>query len=280
MKLFCGGVGVNTPDIANASRRIKDTELADCQKNGVEVVEIKVGYDGIAIANAVNAPAFNLNRIDIFKALAKQVPNSTGGLVPNPYKTWKDVNSELPDIKIEVLGPPPTSGTRDAFVEMVMNYGCKSFSWVKNLEKDNEKQFKAICSTIREDGHYIEAGENDNLIVQKLVQNHDALGVFGYSFLEENTDKVKGAIINSVPIAFETISSGKYPISRPLYMYVKKNHMGTVEGIAEFVAEFASDAAWGDSGYLADKGLVPMPAAERQRFGAVAKNMNVLTNVK
>lgn len=280
MKLFCSGVWVNTPDITNASRRIKDTELATCQKNGVEVVEVKVGYDGIAIANAINGPIFNLNRLDIYKALAKQVPNGAGGFIPNPYKTWKDVNAELPDLKIEVLGPPPTSGTRDAFVEMVMQEGCKKFDQLKHLEKSNEKQFKALCGTIREDGSFIEAGENDNLIVQKLAQNPNALGVFGYSFLDQNANKVKGATINSVPITFEAIAAGKYPISRPLFMYVKKNHIGTVDGIAEFVTEFTSEAAWGDSGYLADKGMIPMPAAERQRFATVAKGMSVLKAVK
>lgn len=280
MKLFCSGVGVNTPDITNASRRIKDTELATCQQNGVEVVEVKVGYDGIAIANAKSGPSFNLNRLDIYKALAKQVPNGAGGFMANPYKTWKDVSAELPDLKIEVLGPPPTSGTRDAFVEMVMQEGCKKFDQLKNLEKSNEKQFKALCGTIREDGSFIEAGENDNLIVQKLAQNPHALGIFGFSFLDQNSDKVKGATINSVPITFETIATHQYPISRPLYMYIKKNHMGTVAGIEAYVAEFTNEATWGDSGYLADKGMIPMPAAERQRFAAAAKAMTVLKAVK
>lgn len=279
MKLFCSGVSVDTPDISNASRRIKESELELCKKNGVSPVEVKVGYDGIAIANAKGAKTFDLTRKELFMALAKEVPQEDGTLAPNKFKTWKEVNANLPDTKIEVLGPPPTSGTRDAFVEMVMHAGCKEFGWVKDLEKADEKKFKAICESIREDGQYIEAGENDNLIVQKLEANPDALGIFGFSFLDQNSDKVKGANIDGVEISFDTISAGKYPVSRPLYMYVKKEHVGTVKGLEDYVAEFTSDAAWGDEGYLADKGMIPMPAEERTKFAADGKAMTVLTGL-
>lgn len=279
MKLFCSGVGVNTPDISNASRRIKDSELEMCKKNGVSPVEVKVGYDGIALANAQEAPTFNITRKELFMALAKEVPQEDGTLVPNKFTSWKDINASLPDEKIEVLGPPPTSGTRDAFVEMVMHAGCKEFGWVKDLEKADEKKFKGICESIREDGHYIEAGENDNLIVQKLQANKAALGIFGFSFLDQNSDKVKGANVDGVEISFDTIAAGKYPVSRPLYMYVKKEHVGTVKGLEDFVGEFTSDAAWGDTGYLADKGMIPMPAEERAKFAADGKAMTTLTGL-
>lgn len=289
MKLFCAGSGVNHPDMSGASRRIKEGELTDCKKNGVSPVEVKIGYDGIAIANAKSGETFNLSRKDLFLALAKEVPEQTGGnmdgvmgtlkLVPNPYKTWKEVNAELPDAAIEVIGPPPTSGTRDAFVELVMHAGCKEFPAIKKLEKEDEKQFKAICGSMREDGKFVEAGENDNLIVQKLQANPKALGIFGYSFLDQNTDKVKGSSIEGVEISFDNIAAGKYPVSRPLFVYVKKEHIGTVKGIEEFVAEMTSDAAWGETGYLADKGMIPMPAAERQAFGGAAKAMKVLESL-
>jgi len=289
MKLFCEGAGVETADMTGASRRIKESELADCKKNGVSPVEVKIGYDGIAIANAKTAETYPLTRRELFLALAKEVPESTGGnmdavtgnlkLIPNPYKTWKDVNSELPAEPIEVLGPPPTSGTRDAFVELVMHAGCKEFGAIKKLEKEDEKQFKAICGTIREDGKYVEAGENDNLIVQKLQANPKALGIFGFSFLDQNADKVKGASIEGVEINFDNVASGKYPISRPLYVYVKKEHVGTVKGIEEYLGELTSDAAWGDTGYLAEKGMIPMPANERTSSAAAAKGLKALESL-
>lgn len=276
MKLFCAGVGVEHPDIANASRRMKDSEFAQCQKNGVsEVVEVKIGYDGIALANSKKSPPLTISLKDVFLALGKEVPDPSGEekLVPNPYKTWKKVNSALPDAKIEVLGPPPTSGTRDAFAEMALEGGCKSFGWIKAIKDSDEDKFKAICHTVREDGAYIEAGENDNLIVQKLKANPNALGVFGFSFLEQNTDEVQGSSVDGVAPEFETISDGSYPISRPLYIYVKKAHVDVIPGIKEFLAEFTSEKAWGEEGYLADKGLIPMPAAEREQFTADAKGL-------
>ncbi|MET0089349.1 MAG: PstS family phosphate ABC transporter substrate-binding protein [Candidatus Thiodiazotropha sp.] len=271
LKLFCSGVGVEHPDITNASRRIKKSEVETCDKNGVkDIVEVKVGYDGIAMANSKAAPQFSLSRRDIFLALAKQVPDpkdpESGKLVANPYNTWKEVDKDLPDIGIEVLGPPPTSGTRDAFAELAMEGGCKTFDWIKAMKKQDKKAYKGVCHTVREDGKYIEAGENDNLIVQKLEANKNALGVFGYSFLDQNSDKVQGSVIDGVAPTFEQIADGSYPVSRPLYFYVKKAHVGTIPGIEEYLAEFSSNKAWGEEGYLADKGLIPMPEAERKAF--------------
>ena len=198
MKLFCAGVGVDTPDLTNASRRIKASELESCNKNGVTVVEVKVGYDGIVVANAKSAPEYNLSRKDIFLALAAKIPGPDGKLIDNPHKTWKDVNADLPDTTIEVLGPPPTSGTRDAFAELAMEGGCKTFDWIKAMKKQDKSKYKSMCHTIREDGAYVEAGENDNLIVQKLQANPNALGVFGFSFLDQNGDKIKGNPVDGV----------------------------------------------------------------------------------
>ena len=194
LKLFCAGVGVEHPDITNASRAIKKSEYDQCIANGVkEIVEVKIGYDGIVMANSKKAAPLKLTRKDIFLALAKDVPDPSGAekLVPNPYKTWQDVNPALPSKSIEVLGPPPTSGTRDAFVELAMEGGAKSFGWIKAMGKTDKKKYKATCHTIREDGAYVEAGENDNLIVQKLEANPNAVGIFGFSFLDQNMDKLQ-----------------------------------------------------------------------------------------
>ena len=280
IKLLCSGVGVAFIDIANASRRIKQTELDTCRTNGVkEVVEVKIGYDGIVLANAKASPTYKLTRKDIWMALAKQVPNPAdpASLVPNPYKTWKQVNSSLPDVAIEVLGPPPTSGTRDAFVELVMEQGCSTVPWIKALKDVNERRFKQICGAIREDGAYVEAGENDNLIVQKLQANPKALGIFGYSFLEENLGTLHGSIVEGSAPEFDAISSGRYPVSRSLYFYVKKAHIGVIPGITEFVNEFLSEKAAGGEGYLADKGMIPLHAGE---LAAVRKDWAAQKAVK
>lgn len=266
LKLFCAGVGVEHPDITNASRRIKKSEFEKCNTNGVkEIVEVKIGYDGIVLANSNKVAPLKLTRKDIFLALAKDVPDPKGGekLVPNPYKTWKDVDASLPATKIEVLGPPPTSGTRDAFVELVMDKGCEEFDLIKNMDK---KDMKKACQTIREDGAFIEAGENDNLIVQKLEVNPDAVGIFGFSFLDQNSDRIQGSFVEGIEPNFEAIADGTYPVSRPLYFYIKKAHVGTIPGITEYVDEFTSDKAWGPDGYLADKGMIPMPDDERAKF--------------
>ena len=279
LKLFCAGVGTNTADITNSSRRIKASEVEMCAKNGVEeIIEVKVGYDGIVLANANSAPDFEVSRKDIFLALAKQVPNPDGTetLVENPYETWKDVNSTLPNTKIEVLGPPPTSGTRDAFAELALEGGCKKFAWISAIKKTDKNKYKAVCHSVREDGAYVEAGENDNLIVQKLEANPAALGVFGFSFLDQNADKVKGSLIDGVEPSFEDIASGAYPVSRSLYFYAKKAHVGVVPGIAEFLQEFTSEKAWGEEGYLSEKGLIPMPAYERGYVAATARYLGAL----
>jgi len=269
IKLFCNGVGPQFPDIANASRRIRPAELGTCAKNGVkDVVEIKVGYDGIVMAENKTGASLNLTRKDVYLALAKTVPDpaNPSSLIPNPYTTWKDVNPKLPATKIEVLGPPPTSGTRDSFAELYMEAGCRTFAWLDALRSQDEPRFKRACDSIREDGSYIEAGENDNLIVQKLTANPNAVGIFGYSFLEENLDKLKGAVVHGVTPTYETVASGKYPASRQLLLYNKKAHIGVIPGIKEFVTEYVSDKALGQEGYLADKGLIPPSDAERAKI--------------
>ena len=265
MKLFCAGVGEDTPDITNASRRIKASEFKTCTANGVTPVEIKVGFDGIVLANDKSGPELVLTRELIFKALAKQLPDAGGKLQPNPYKNWSEIDPSLPDEKIEVLGPPPTSGTRDAFVELVMEEACPDGMDGK------------VCGEIREDGAFIEAGENDNLIVQKLQANPVAVGIFGFSFLDQNADKIKGATVDGVEPTFDLIAEGKYPVSRSLYFYIKKEHVGVIPGIQEYASEFTSEKAWGDDGYLAEKGLIPLPASERDTYSAAAKNLTPLS---
>jgi len=276
LKLFCSGVGVNTPDITNSSRRIKMSEYTMCQNNGVtDIVEVLIGYDGIAVANSLNATQLDMGTKDLFLALAKQVPNPDGSqtLVENPYVKWSQINPALPAIDIEVLGPPPTSGTRDAFAELAMEGGCKQFDFIKTMDK---QQFKSVCHTMREDGAYIEAGENDNLIVQKLEANPDALGIFGYSFLEQNSDKVQSSIIDGYEAEFDAIAEGDYAISRPLYFYVKAQHVGTVPGIKEYLTAFTAEQAWGEDGYLADKGMIPLPEEDRESMGSSVRALEKL----
>ncbi len=281
-KEFCKGVGIEYVDITNASRRIKASELKMCHDNGVdEVVEVLIGYDGIVLANSIRAEQFALSRRDIFLALAKRVPNPDGSasLIENPYQTWKEINPNLPATRIEVLGPPPTSGTRDAFVELAMEAGCSSFAWIAALEKNDSHRFKSICHLLREDGAFIEAGENDNLIVQKLNANPRALGVFGFSFLDQNLDKVQASLIDGAEPNFDSIADGSYPVSRPLYFYVKKAHVGVIPGITEYLTEFTSERAWGDEGYLADKGMIPLTAERRAEIKARVQNLTVLESL-
>lgn len=279
MKLFCSGVGTNYPDITNASRRIKKSEFNKCQSNGVkDVIEVHIGYDGIVIANSIDTDVMELTRKEIFLALAAKVPtDKEGELIDNPYNTWNEINPALANTAIEVLGPPPTSGTRDAFAELALEGGCKKFPWIAALKKTDKSAYKAICHTIREDGRYIEAGENDNLIVQKLNANPAALGVFGFSFLDQNADKVQGALIESVEPAFESIADKSYPISRPLYFYVKKAHVDVVPGIMGYLNEFTSERAWGEDGYLAEKGMIPLPIAERRAMAESTRSLTPMT---
>jgi phosphate transport system substrate-binding protein len=275
LKLFCDGVGVDFPDIANASRAIKASEMANCAANGVnEVIEVKIGYDGIVLAQALRVPAIALSRQEIFLALAKQVPGATEGqLIDNPNKLWSDINPSLPATRIEVLGPPPTSGTRDAFVELAMEGGCSGIDWINALKKTDEARYKVVCHSIREDGAFVEAGENDNLIVQKLDANPSALGIFGFSFLDQNAEIVRGARVDGVEPTFDAIADGTYPVARPLYFYAKKAHVDVIPGLREFLTEFSSERAWGEDGYLSDRGLIPMPVEERARVVATVRNL-------
>ncbi len=257
LKLFCAGVGTEHPDITNASRRMKEKEFKLCAENGVtEITEAVVGYDGIVMANAKGGPTFAVTREQIVTALAEQGPKPT---------MWNEVDPALPAIKIEVLGPPPSSGTRDAFEELVMEEGCEG----AGIECEG--------ISIRDDGAYIEAGENDNLIVSKLEANPNAVGVFGFSFLDQNSDKLQGATVDGVEPEFENIAAGDYPVSRSLYFYVKNAHVGAVPGIQEFVNEFMSDAATGEEGYLVDKGLIPLPEDTYKNVQGAVTSLSVMT---
>ena len=279
LKLFCSGVGVGHPDITNASRRIKKSEVERCAKNGVkDITEVKIGFDGIVLANAKSAKPVQLTLRQVYLALAKTVPGDETGakLIDNPHKKWSDIDPKLPDRKIEVLGPPPTSGTRDAFVELAMEGGCNAFPAIKVMKKSDKKKYKAVCHGIREDGAFVEAGENDVLIIQKLTANPDAFGVFGFSFLDQNTDKVRGNAMNGVEPEFESIADGKYPVSRSMYFYVKNAHVGVIPGMKEYVGEFTNERAWGEDGYLVDKGLIPLPDALRKRTRAEAMKLQPL----
>ena len=262
-KLFCEGVGEATPDIAGASRKIKDSETETCAQNGVaKITEIPIGHDGIVVASAKDGPDFNVTRTQLFLALAKTVPQN-GQLVANPYRSWNEIDPALPAERIEVLGPPPTSGTRDAFVELVMDKGCETLPEIAALQGDAKK---AACQQVREDGAYIDAGENDNLIVQKLQANPAAFGIFGYSFLEQNADTLKAAKVEGVAPTYEAISGKQYPVARDLYVYVKDAHRTIVPGIDSFVRELVSERAMGAEGYLAEKGLVPFTPEERKQI--------------
>ncbi|KEF30884.1 Phosphate ABC transporter, periplasmic phosphate-binding protein PstS [Marinobacter nitratireducens] len=280
LKLFCAGIGTQHPDITNASRRIKKSEVELCASNGVEdITEVKIGSDGIVIANSKNGPAVDLSLKQIFLALAKEVPDPKGGekLVANPYEKWSDIDSSLPNEEIFVMGPPPTSGTRDAFVEIAMEGGCKKYDWIKAIKKQDKSKYKSICHSMREDGPFVEAGENDNLIVQRLEQDDHAFGIFGYSFLMENSGKIQAATINGVGPTPETIADEAYPVARSLYFYIKNAHVGVVPGIQEYVAEFTSEGAWGDNGYLVDVGLIPNPRKTRMEVVKRVKNLTPLT---
>lgn len=260
MKMFCEGVGENFPDATNASRRMKIGEFESCQKNGVkDVIEMMIGYDGLTFAHSKKSQPLKLTRAQMFLALAKNVPGPDGKLIPNPYKTWNQIDASLPNRAIEVLGPPPTSGTRDSLHELFMEPGAEQIPVMKALKASDRKAFDAAWKTIREDGAYVEAGENDNVIVQKLESTPGAFGVFGYSFLEENVAKIQGVTIDGVMPDGDTISSLKYGPSREMFVYVKKAHIGIVPGLDKFAVEYVSDKAAADGGYLEKKGLVPVP---------------------
>ena len=261
MKLFCAGVGFNHPDVTNASRAIKKSEKEKCKANGVTPVEMKVGFDGIVLAGNKSGKQLKLTRTQLYKATAKEVWDGSK-FVKNPYKKWIDIDPSLPDLNINIMGPPPTSGTRDAYVELVQHKACKKLG----LKKKGPNGYKTRCSAVREDGGYIEAGENDNLIIQKLGADKNRYGIFGFSFLDENADKVQGAIIDGHAPTFEGIASGDYPISRGLFFYVKKEHIDMIPGLKEYVNYWTLDQMIGDEGVTVDKGLIPLPAADRQKL--------------
>ncbi|RJF85564.1 substrate-binding domain-containing protein [Sphingomonas cavernae] len=270
MKLFCAGVGANHPDIENASRRIKKSEFEDCQKNGVkDIVEIQIGIDGLALIEAKNGPKMALTTADIYKAIAA---NPYGK--PNTAKTWKDVNPALPAVAIQVYGPPSTSGTRDSLAELILEKGCDANPEMKALKSQDADKHKDICTKVREDGAYIESGENDNLIVQKLTANPNAIGVLGYSFLEENLASVTGVKINNVAPTYATIADFSYPGARALYIYVKGAHLNAIPGLKEFLGEYAS--AWNPDGYLAKRGLIASPDAVRAANAEVATKLTFM----
>ena len=270
MKLFCAGVGAQHPDIEDASRRIKKSEYEECQKNGVkEIVEIQVGIDGIAFAESKTGPGFALTPTDIYKALAA---NPFGK--PNTAKTWKDVNPSLPAEPILVYGPPSTSGTRDALKELILEAGCKTDAATKALKDSDKDKYEATCHDIREDGPYVDAGENDNLIVQKISQNPKAIGIFGFSFLEENPDSIKGIPMSGIQPTYQTISDYTYPGARPLYIYVKKQHLAPIKGLQGYVAEWVK--SWGADGLLKKKGMVIAPEDVRTKNADIAAKMTPL----
>ncbi len=271
MKLFCAGVGVQHPDIVNASRRIKKSEFEDCQKNGVkDIIEIQVGLDGIAFGEAKNGPSIPLTQADVYKALAA---NPFGK--PNTAKTWADVNPALPAIPILVYGPPSTSGTRDALKELILMKGCDTDPAMKALKDSNKEEHEKICTEVRNDGAYVDAGENDNLIVQKLEANPKALGVFGFSYLEENMDKLKGSSMNGVAPTYASISDFSYPGARPLYIYVKAAHISAIKGLKEYLGEWAKN--WSKGGLLARQGMVVSPDDVQAKNAKVVTDLTVMT---
>ena len=271
IKLFCAGVGADKPDVVNASRPMKKSEFDSCATAGVnQVIEIPVGIDGLTFITAAGSTPMNLTQADVYKALAAN-PFGKG---PNTAQTWQDVNPALPPIKIRVLGPPPTSGTRDSLVELYLDKGCNTDPAMKALKESDEAKHKDVCTKIREDGAFIEAGENDNLLVQKVSGNPGALGVLGYSFLEANLDKLKPVPMNGVAPTAETISSLQYPGARQVYVYAKGEHVGVIPGMKEFLAEYAR--AWGAGGYLAERGLIPSPADVQAQATAAATQLTPL----
>jgi len=277
MRLFCGGVGVQHPDITNASRRMTKSEFEQCKTNGVtDIVEVKIGFDGIVLAVKKGSQKMDLTLRHVFLALARQVPVN-GQLAANPYTRWNQIDASLPALEIEVIGPPPTSGTRDSFNELAMLAGCGLVEEMKTLIPDNAARGRA-CQAIREDGKFIEGGENDNLIVQRLATGRPGtMGIFGFSFLEENPDKIEGKAIAGIEPNPDTIADGKYPIARDMYIYVKRAHVGVIPGIREFVTEYTSARAMGDNGYLEKKGLVVLPAAEAAKVRASSLALQPLT---
>ena len=268
MKIFCGGVGPDHPDITGASRAMKESEYEACTAAGVDsITEVLIGYDGLSIAHAIDGPDLDMTKAQLFQALASEV-EVDGQIVANPYKNWSDIDPALPDTPIQVFGPPPTSGTRDAFVELVMHEGCAGFAAIEALDETRQAE---VCERMRQDGPFIEAGENDNLIVQRLNADHNALGIFGYSFLYENTDSLKAVAIDGVIPETDTIADGSYAVSRPLFIYIKNAHRGVIPGLDDFVAEYVSEDSFGPGGYLEERGLIPLSDEEREQVRAAVE---------
>lgn len=275
LQIFCSGTGEDTPDLSDASRAIKPGEIELCAQNGVkEITELRIGYDGIVFANALKGPTFAFNKHDIFLALAKEVPKG-GKLVENFYTTWRQVNPAYPDTPIRVYGSPPTSGTRDAFSELVMEEGCKAIKEYETAYPNSDER-KKHCMSLREDGTYIEAGENGNLVVQKLMADPEAIGVFGYSFMEQNAGVIKANAVDGTMPVFDDIVNGKYAVARSLYVYVKNAHVGKIPGLHEFVKLFTSDVAVGEEGFLVVKGLIPLPGDAHEAVKETARNLTPL----
>ena len=280
LKEFCKGSGDAYPDITNASRRINRSEFDLCHDHGVTgIIEVKIGYDGIVVAGSSAVPAPQLTLRDLYLALAAQVPapDGTEQLVDNPYISWNQIRPELSERPIEVLGPPPTSGTRDAFSELALEKACQQYPWIKSIKKRDKHRFRKICHTLRTDGHFIEAGERDDLIVKNLEAAPKATGIFGYNFLAQDAEKLSGATIEGVKPEVASIASGAYPLSRPLYFYVKAERIDQVPGLAEYLLEFTSEEAWGPGGYLAALGLVTMPDKERDYYRQVVVQGSLLS---
>lgn len=273
-KTFCQKIGPDRPSISDASREITDSERGLCASNGIsEITALSIGFDGIVLANARQAPTLDLTKTDVFLALAAHVPDGAGGFRPNPYRKWSDIRPGLPDEPIMVLGPPPTSGTRDAFAELGMEQGALDLPELAALKQADPDAFKLRAHTIRTDGAWIDLGENDTAIIQSLIKTPTAVGVLGYSFLEQNGDRVKAAHLNGVPATFEAIASGDYGLSRSMYIYVKDQNLPLMPGLGEFVKEFVSDQAMGPDGYLLEKGLIPLPEDQRKAQQAIAEQL-------
>lgn len=300
MNQFCAGVGQQHPDMTGASRPMRPSEYQLCQSNGVtEITEVLLGYDGIVLGNSADMPVMEIEKSQIFLALAATTPApvdaegeflvdedgavlegrtlrdaagySCARFIDNPYGRWSDIDAALPDQRIEVFGPPPTSGTRDAFLELGMFLGARQIACLDEMHDDDLARFEQIASRLREDGAWVDAGENDNAIVQTLSNTPTAFGVFGYSFLEQNGDRIHGSIVGGVEPTYDAISSGEYPISRSLFLYVKNQHVGVTPGMEAFIEEVTSEDAWGPFGYLADRGLVALPDARRAQAAERAR---------
>lgn len=274
-KTFCQRIGPDHPSISDASRLMSDGERDLCARNGItQITALAVGFDGIVIANARNAPVLDLTRTQLYLALAAEIPDGKGGYRSNPYDNWAEIDPSLPNEPIMVFGPPPTSGTRDAFTELGMEAGGLDLPELVALKAADPDAFKLRTHTIRTDGAWIDLGENDTAIIQSLIKTPAAIGVLGYSFLEQNGDRVKAAKLDGVPVTFENIASGAYPLSRSMYIYVKDQNLPLVPGLSVFVTEFVSDRAMGPEGYLLEKGLIPLPEEERLAQQAKAESLS------